>query len=88
METLLSLINRFVKESPKCRGPFLAQIDFSANLTKRGIRHPNAEEPICVNLAREFFYNFGRKPIGALDLSYILPHLIISEESRGSVSFA
>ncbi|VDM32889.1 unnamed protein product [Hydatigera taeniaeformis] len=84
---LLSLIDRFVKQSPNCRGPYLALIDFSANLIKRGIQHPNAEESFCVNLANEYFAKHGRKPIGSLDLSYVLPLLIKSEESRLSVRF-
>ena len=86
MHTVLSIINRFVNQSSKCRGPFLAQMDFSANLIKRGIQHPNKEESFCINLAKEFFNKYGCKPIGALDLSYILPHIITSEESRVSVS--
>ncbi|KAL5964815.1 N-alpha-acetyltransferase 25 NatB auxiliary subunit [Taenia solium] len=81
-KVLLSLIDRFVKQSPNCRGPYLALIDFSANLIKRGIQHPNAEESFCVNLANQFFAKYGRKPIGALDLSYVLPFLIKSEENR------
>lgn len=84
---MLSLIDRFVKQSPNCRGPYLASIDFSANLIKRGIQHPNAEESFCVNLAGQFFAKYGRKPIGALDLSYVLPFLIKSEENRLSVRF-
>ncbi|VDK37631.1 unnamed protein product [Taenia asiatica] len=81
-KVLLSLIDRFVKQSPNCRGPYLALIDFSANLIQRGIQHPNAEESFCVNLANQFFAKYGRKPIGALDLSYVLPFLIKSEENR------
>ncbi|CDS42438.1 peptide alpha N acetyltransferase [Echinococcus multilocularis] len=81
-KVLLSLIDRFVKQSPNCRGPYLALIDFSANLIKRGIQHPNAEESFCINLANQFFAKYGRKPIGALDLSYVLPFLIKSEEKR------
>ncbi|KAL5110501.1 N-alpha-acetyltransferase 25 NatB auxiliary subunit [Taenia crassiceps] len=81
-KVLLSLIDRFVKQSPNCRGPYLALIDFSANLIKRGIQHPNAEESFCINLANQFFAKYGRKPIGALDLSYVLPFLIKSEEAR------
>ncbi len=81
-----TLIKRFIKQSPKSRGPLLAQIDFSANLCKRGIQHSCADETFCKDLIRKYLELFGGKQICALDIAYAIPLLIKDHKKRQSVN--
>lgn len=84
---MLKSIEKHLNKSPKSRGPQLAMIDFSANLIKREIKHPKAEEAFCIHLIKDYFKNVGHKPVGPLDLAYVLPLVIKSDSARFSVGF-
>ncbi|VDO13481.1 unnamed protein product [Rodentolepis nana] len=84
-ENVLELIEKYSKASPKSRGPRLAMIDFSANLIKRGIEHPKAKESFCVQLIKDYFNDFSRKPVGSLDLAFVIPLLVKSDTARISL---
>uniref|UniRef100_A0A5K3EW86 Ribonuclease P/MRP protein subunit POP5 n=1 Tax=Mesocestoides corti TaxID=53468 RepID=A0A5K3EW86_MESCO len=81
---LCSLIEQFVKQSPKARGPHLARIDFCANLVRREIPHPSSEESLCMDIIKHYIEEFGGKPICALDIAYAIPLLLKDEKNRTS----
>nr|CUU98700.1 hypothetical transcript [Hymenolepis microstoma] len=84
-ENVLELIEKYSKTSPKSRGPRLAMMDFSANLIKRGIKHPKSEDNFCVRLIKDYFRDFCRKPVGSLDLAFVIPLLVKSDAARISL---
>ncbi|KAL7064740.1 hypothetical protein AAHC03_04894 [Spirometra sp. Aus1] len=82
MKQTEALIKKYRKQSPKCRGPLLAYIDFVGNIVQRQLEYPNIDEAFCKDLVKTFFDKFSRRPICAMDIAYVIPVLLPDEKRR------
>lgn len=66
--------------NPKCRGPYLAQIELHSRLLAR--RDKDAKQSEMTDLLIAYFVKFGDKPCGGNDLKLYLPYLEATEAEK------
>ena len=82
LEDAVNFITLQQDKNPKCRGPFLAQMELQSRLIAR--RDPSADKQQMLSLMICYFQKFGSKQCAAMDLKLFLPSL---EDQDTSVFF-
>ena len=70
IEDAVTFITFQQDNNPRCRGPFLAQMELQSRLIAR--RDPKADESELLTLIINYFKNFGTKQCAAMDLKLFL----------------